>query len=473
MKILFVVPPQLSALDPSLPVVLQEEEDPMPPLGLLYVGTYLKKYSKTGPHDLQILDCQLKKMDHEKLREILTAEKPDILGMTVMTFSLLTVKKAAEIIKQVNRATKVVLGGPHVYIYPKETLAMKEIDFVVLGEGEKPFTELVDAIDKKDNYRHVKGLGFKNDDEIIINECNEPVSDLDSLPFPDRSLIDYKKYGSALAEKFPVTTMITSRGCPFQCVFCNRPHLGKVFRCRSAKNVVEEIKECAEKGINDVFIYDDTFTVNRQRVVDICQGLLDKKIKISWDVRARVDTVDLQLLNLMKKAGCNRIHFGVEAGTQKVINNLKKGITIEKAKAAFNAAAQVGMKTLAYFMMGSPGETKEDILETIRVAKMLNPDFAHFSITTPYPATELYSLGLKTGIVSRDFWKEFAQNPTSDFTAPVWEENLKKEELYTLLVRAYSAFYWRPKYMIRILLNIKSFSDLIRKASAGLKLLKM
>ena len=189
--------------------------------------------------------------------------------------------------------------------------------------------------------------------------------------------------------------MFTSRGCPFQCLFCDRPHLGKVFRARSAKNVVDEMEECQKMGIKEIFIYDDTFGVNRQRVLDICSEIQKRKLTITWDVRTRVDTVDEEMLKAMKNANCQRIHYGVEAGAQKILNILKKGITLKQIEKAFRMTKGIGVETVGYFMIGSPNETRKDILETIKLAKKLNPDFVHISITTPFPATGLYYLGLE------------------------------------------------------------------------------
>lgn len=470
MKILLINPPVLKAVDPSLPRILQEKEDPMPPLGLMYLAAYLEKNSN---HEVKILDCELEKIDHAGLKEKLNEEKPDIVGITVMTFTLLSAAKAARIAKEVNKNIKIVLGGPHVFIYPEETINLGIADYVVLGEGEETLKELLENLDKPQNLHNIKGLVFKEGGEIINTGQRPLIKDLDSLPFPARHLLPYKKYNSALSEKSPVTTMFTSRGCPFNCLFCNRPHLGKIFRARSAINVVDEIEKCKQMGIEEIFIYDDTFTVNRQRVVDICREILKRGLDISWDVRARVDTVDADLLSLMKKAGCQRIHYGVEAGTQKILDILRKGITVEKAKKAFQISSDLDISTLAFFMIGSPTETKKDIMETIKLAKALKPDFANFTIVTPYPATDLYYLGLQKGILPRDYWREFAENPKENFVPMFWEENLNKKELQALLKKAYSSFYWRPGYIFKTLKKIKSLSDLWRKTGAALKLLKI
>lgn len=470
MKILLINPPAENTIVGIGPKELEGSLDFLPPLGLMYVAGYLEKETS---HEIEILDCPVEKISYEQLKEEIQKRNPDVVGITAMTFTLVDVVKAAKIVKEVNPEIKVILGGPHVVIFPEETINMPEIDFLVLGEGEKVVKPLLENINNPEELKKVRGLVFKYEDKVINNGWPDFIANLDELPFPARHLTSYKKYFSVLSSRSPVTTMFTSRGCPFRCLFCNRPHLGKVFRARSAKNVVDEMEECQKMGIQEIFIYDDTFTVNRQRVADICQEIIDRELDIHWDIRARVDTVDLELLRLMEKTGCQRIHFGVEAGTQKILNVLRKGITLEAAEKAFKLARETKIETLAYFMIGSPTETKEDIMETIKFAKKLNPDFVNFSITTPYPATDLYIMGLQNGIMLHDQWQEFAKNPSKDFKPMIWEENFKKDELEKLIKKAYFSFYIRPSYIFKTLKNIRSFKEFSRKTSAGWKLLKL
>lgn len=470
MKILFINPPLSKVVDTSLPEVLLEKGDPMPPLGLMYLASYLKKNTD---YEAQILDCQVEDMDFEQMKKKIAEINPDIIGITVMTFTLLDVIAAAKIAKKINPDIKVITGGPHVNIYPQETMAIPEVDYVVLGEGEMPLKDLLDNIGQPEKLREIKGLVFRDGGNVVNTGQRDLIKDLDSIPFPDRTLLPYKKYSSVMSAESPVTTMFTSRGCPFRCLFCDRPHLGKVFRARSANNVVDEMEECQKLGIKEIFIYDDTFTVDRQRVFDICAEIKKRKLSIVWDVRARVDTVNEEVLLAMKDAGCQRIHFGVEAGSDRVLKVLRKGITIDQVKTAFGLAHKIGITTLAYFMMGSPTETKKDILQTIKLAKKLNPDYVHLAITTPFPGTDLYTQGLEQGILPYDYWKRFAENPTREFTPLYWEENLKKEELMKLLKKAYRGFYFRPAYIIKKILSVSSFEEFRKKAGAAFQLLRI
>ena len=224
-------------------------------------------------------------------------------------------------------------------------------------------------------------------------------------------------------------------------------------------------------GINEIFIYDDTFTVDRQRVLDICSTIQKRNLNIAWDIRARVDTIDEEILKALKKAGCRRIHYGVEGGTQKILNILRKGITLEQAEKAFKLTKKIGIETLGYFMIGNPTETKEDVLATINFAKKLNPDFVQITMTAPLPATNLYKLALEEKVLSDDYMQKFAENPTADLKLRHWEKELSEKELNHLLNYAYRAFYWRPGYLIKELFGIHSMTELKRKLKAGLKIL--
>jgi radical SAM superfamily enzyme YgiQ (UPF0313 family) len=233
------------------------------------------------------------------------------------------------------------------------------------------------------------------------------------------------------------------------------------------------MEDCIKLGIKDFIIYDDTFTVNRDRVLAICQGILQRKWDVAWDIRARVDTVDEELLRVMKKAGCQGIHYGIEAGTEKILKVLNKGITLDQAADVFGITRKVGIKILAYFMIGCPSETGEDIAETFRVAKKLNPDFIHLTIFSPFPGTPIYFDGLKKGIIPKDDWGEFARNPTPDFVPPHWNEFFSRHELEKMLLEGYKDFYGRSGYIFKQLLKVRTVDDLKRKAKAGLRVLSI
>lgn len=470
MKVLLIYPPAENMITTNVPSFVDEETGFYPPLGLMYVAAYAERNTE---HKIEILDTQVERMNYAMIEREIGRRKPDIVGIQAMTFTLIDVILTAKIIKRVDEEIMIVLGGPHVNIYPNETISIPEIDYIVLGEGEVPFTELIQNMENTQKLKKIRGLVFKEGEKIVNTGSRELIDDLDIIPFPARHLTSYKKYYSLLAKRSPVTTMMTSRGCPYKCLFCDRPHLGKKFRARSAGNVVDEMEECVDMGIKEFFLYDDTFTINRQRVLDICDEIVNRGLDVGVDIRTRVDNVNKELLEKLREAGCERIHYGVESGNPEILKVLRKGITIEQARKAFKMTKEVGIKTLAYFMIGSPRETKSQILETIEFAKKLNPDYVHFSVTTPYPATPLYYMGLKEGQLKNDCWKEFAKNPTKDFVPELWEENLSREELIELLKYAYKSFYTRPRYIIKEMLEVRSLEEFKRKAKAGLKVFKL
>jgi anaerobic magnesium-protoporphyrin IX monomethyl ester cyclase len=470
MKILLINPPDLNTLVGNNPEIIESERGYNPPLGLLYLASYIKEFTQ---HDVKVLDTQVEELNFDQIKQEIQDYNPDVVGMTTMSFTISDCLTVAELAKEVNKEIKVVFGGPHPHIFPKETINLPNVDFLTIGEGESTIVDFIENIDDKEKLKQVPGLIFKHNEEIIQTPLPPLIEDLDKIPFPNRTLTNYKKYTSLLAKRSPITTMITSRGCPYKCIFCDRPHLGKVFRARSAENVIKEIEECVNLGIKEILIYDDTFTIDRQRAIDICDELIKRKYDITFDIRARVNTVDLDLLKKLKKAGCERIHFGVESGNQDVLNKLRKGITLEQVRHAFKLTKKAGISTLGYFMIGSPTETKETVMQTINFAKSINCDFAHFTITTPFPSTDLYREGLANGIIKRDYWREFAENPTKDFKPPFWEENLNRDELIELVKLAYKKFYSRPFYLVKRLFKIRSFQELKRKTRAGIKVLRL
>jgi len=470
MKILLINPPFEYTISSWQPKILEEGLDFLPPLGIMYLAAYLQKETN---HEAKILDTQVEQLTYNQVREKIREINPDIVGITAMTFTILDVIKTIQIAKEVNPNIKIILGGPHVSIYPKETINIPGVDFLVLGEGEAVIKQLLENIDYPEKLRQIKGLVFHQGREIINTGQADFIQNLDALPFPARHLTPYQKYFSVVSSRKPVTTMFTSRGCPYKCSFCDRPHLGKIFRARSAKNVVDEMEACQKMGIKEIFIYDDTFGVDRQRVLDICSEIIKRNLNIVWDIRTRVNTVDEEILKALKKAGCQRTNYGVEAGTQRILDILRKGITLEQIEKAFKITKEAGLETIGYFMIGSPTETREDVIQTIRLMKKLNPDYVHITITTPFPSTDLYKMALREKIIPGDIWQEFAKNPQPGFIPPVWEKELNREELFDLLKKAYQSFYLRPGFIFKKICQLKSGAELLRKTKAALNLLKI
>jgi radical SAM superfamily enzyme YgiQ (UPF0313 family) len=441
------------------------------PMGLLYIASYaLKKLGRLV--DIEVLDTQVERMGYDAIKEYLEEKKPDVVGISCMTFLVIDALKVAHLTKEACPEAHVVVGGTHPTIYPKELASQPGIDSVVFGEGEITFCELICALSEGKSLEGIKGVGFCKNGKVVLNPSREFIQDLDSLPFPDRDLLPYKKYYNLLGKGNEImTSLLTSRGCPHNCIFCTKKD-GRLCRVRSPENVVEEIEYCVKKGITDFDIIDDTLSINRKRVMAISDMIIAKGLKITMDVRARVDQVDQEMLNRIARAGCNRIRFGVESGNAGVLENLKKDITLDQVRAAFKMAKKAGIVTFAYFMLGSPGETEKEISESIRLAKQINPDYVQFLITTPFPATELYSLGLENGVLTSDYWKEFSTHPTGNFIPQWWTEKFSHKELEEWQKKAHLSFYYRPGYVLKQLFKVKSFKELTRKARAGFRLFR-
>jgi len=454
MKVLLIRPPENNLIPTNVLKFVDKSIGCYPPLGLMYIAAIVMQNTD---FEVLIIDAVAEKLIYQELRERIKQEEPDIVGITATSFTLIDALFVAKMVKDVNRNICVCLGGPHVSIYPQETVQFPYVDFVVVGEGEYAFLELLKSIEKN-----------VESENIIYGEF---IENLDDLPFPDRRLLPIKKYYSLISKVSPVTTMITSRGCPFKCIFCDRPTMGKRFRARSAGNVVKEFEECKNMGIKEIFVYDDTFTFDRKRVIEICKGLEQRKIKISWDIRTRVDVLDRDVLYQLKKAGCKRIHLGIESGSAKILKVLRKGTNLKKAVEIIKIAKDLHIETLAYFMIGNPTETYYQIQETIEFAVKLGADYVHFAVTTPFPGTPLYKKGLSEGVWDKDYWREFAKNPRRDFVPEIWKENFTRDELEKLLKYAYKRFYFRMDYISKELLSIRNFVELGRKLKAGFQLL--
>lgn len=449
----------------GLPEVVTEERGAIPPLGVMYLASSLQKEGI----QTQILDTQFKEFDDYKKIELeISRRKPDVVGIQTLTFSLPDALTLAKITKSIDPNIKVVFGGRHVDIYPQETIAFKEVDALVLGEAELTLPKLIKHEFDVKKLKDVKGLVIKDKGKKIATGQLELIKDINSLPFPARHLTGYVNYGDLLSKKKSYTTMISSRGCPHNCSFCDNH---QIFRKRTASNVVDEMEHCVSKGVEEIMIYDSTFTTDKKRVLDICKSIRERKLDFIWSTPTRVDCINAELVKAMKRAGCERLQYGIEAGTQKVLDNLRKGTSIEQIKKAIEITKKEGITVFADFMIGSPGETREDILTTIDLAKQLNIDYATFQITMPYPDTDLYRDGLKKGIFKEDYWKEFAKSPVEDFEPAYWGEYLDKEELKGLLNLAFKRFYLRPNYIIRRLIRLSSLEEFKRQVKAGLRLI--
>ncbi len=431
-----------------------------PPLGIMILATFL---IKNGFKNTSCFDAQLENLSPEQSVDFIVKESPDLVGLTVWTDFWYPAYKTISLLKEKLPKCKIVLGGPHCIIYPEETLLSSKADYLISGDGEEALLAVTNKIAFNEPLEGIDGLWKKENGSIIAPD--KPIAtirDLSKIPNPDRTLLPYRKYNSLLNPNEYETTMITSRGCPHRCVFC-KMHRQEVY-ARSPEQVVSEFCEIANLGISEIQVYDDTFTWSHKRVKEICEGILDNKLDLRWAVRDRVNRADQAMYKLMKRAGCYRIHFGVESGSPRVLEASKKAITLSEVENAMKLAREAGFITLTYFMFGFLDETYEDALKTMHFATKINSDYAVFAVLIPYPGTDLYEEALKRNLIPFDFWKKFAINPTPDFEIPfLIEQHMDRAKLLGLKDQALRRFYFRPSRMLKELYGIRSIKELKSK----------
>jgi len=465
MRVLLIRPPARHTVESEVPEAVEAENLSYPPLAILALASFLRDHSH---HVCDILDAQLEDLAYDVMEERIREFNPDVVGITCFTVQLSDVMRSIEAARRAE-VQYVVLGGPHINDFPKESLALEGVDAVVKGEGQQPLLTLLEHWERGEVAKGIAGV-IAHEDDPIPEEDVYFSNDLDTYPIVDRTLVDYTQYYDVMGQGGIFTTMVTSRGCPYRCTFCNTPR--HRYRVMSPQRVCDEIEECITLGIREIYFVDDTFNITNRRVHDLCDEIIRRDLKFSWTVRFRVKGVDRPLLEKMKAAGCSRIQLGVEQGTEEGLLRLKKDVTSAEIEQAFRLCREVGVNTVAYFMIGTPVErSRQDVLDTIDYSIRLKPDFVMYNILTPFPGTTLYDEGVRDGVLELEPWLDFMQAPNEEFKAQVWDEHFTREELRDLLHYAYRRFYWRPRFVVRNLFQIRNVSDLKRKASAGLRLL--
>jgi len=416
---------------------------------------------------IQFIDAHALETPLEKTIEQVRSFKPDLLAFNVTTYLF---HQTRVWIKALREAIGVptLLGGVHMGLYPKETFSHPEIDLGVIGEAELTVPELLDAVNQGRDLTTVKGLIYRSGGDVVITEPRPLLDDVDQAPFPARRHLPNERYYSFISQFSNFTPMITSRGCPYRCAFCEQG--GMKFRPRSAKNVVEEIDECHDRyQIRELDFFDSAFPVDKKRVHEICDLIAGRPYRVAWAIRSRVDLVDESMLRSLKGAGCKRIYYGIESSDPTILEALNKKISLEKIRETIAVTRKAGIDTFGYFMIGSPGETETTVKKSVKFAKGLKLDFAQFSKVTPMPGTALYQMVIKEKGI--DYWSKIILDPTRDDYIPRPGTSLSEEQIQALTRRAYLKFYFRPWYILRALLRVKSFGELARSARTALSML--
>lgn len=439
-----------------------------PPLGLCYLAAEVKKEG----HQAKIIDMEAQGVSLASLLTMAESYRPDVVGVTSTTPLFHQAKRIAQKMKE-RMDIPLVVGGPHITVMPEE--AMKDcnfFDYGIYGEGEKTFIELVNALASKKQIKNIPGLFYRENDTLVKTEPRPFEPDLATLPFPDRGLLELDRYLWSVPGKGIVkfTTILTSRGCPFQCIFCSqRTVFGTKVRYRQPENVLNEIEHLVnDLGIKHFAFLDETLTLNRRHVEDICQGIIDRRIEVTWEGWTRANTVDEELLRLMKRAGFVRISFGIESGDLEILKVIKKGEELGDFTKGYKIAKKVGLETRASLMLGHPYETKKSAQKSLKFVKGIKEcDQLYLNISTPYPGTELYEMAKRGEGGMRLLTNDFTEYRR--YGNPVIEVNdLTKKDLIKLQKRGFFMFYFTPR---RIFYNLKraGIKAGIRNALAFLK----
>jgi len=430
----------------------------IPPVGLCYIASILEKEGI----NVSIVDNTLENFPPRTIKKIVKKKKPTLVGISCSTPMIFEGFKLAKIVKEVNSKIHIIMGGPHPTSLPTEVLSNSFVDSVCICEGEFTFLELYKALEKGKSLSKIKGLVFKDSrGKVKFNKPRRFIQNLDDLPFPAYHLLDIEKYFK-LQKTYGINTkysrnlpIMTSRGCPGKCTFCSR-FLGSVFRYRSPKNVVDEIEHLINRyKVKEIHFIDDNFTLLKKRAMEICDEIINRNLNISFKFPngLREDFLDKELLKKLKEAGCYALDFGIESGSQKVLDLMKKGKKVEEIKKKVMLCKKMGFNLTASFIFGTPGETIEDMKKTIEFATSIPLDGADFGILIPYPGTEIFEKAKKNGQIKHFNYDKYI--PTLGKVEPALETNeWNIEDLIKIQQIAYKKFYFRLKYILSMLPNL-------------------
>ena len=433
------------------------------PLGLLYLASSLQK---AGFDDVHVVDSHSLGLSPDGTAKKISSLSPDFVGISVTSFSIKDLYFLAKGIRENNPKCHICLGGHHPTIYPDITVQNDWCDSVCVGFGEKTIIETAGRLQSGLSLENIPGLKYKDGSGQITGPAvPEKTGDIDRLPFPARSLIKKENYKSWVVDRPAVTTaMITSRGCPFGCVFCSMAKTP--FVQRSVKNVLEEVEQCVAGGFQMINFEDDSMNLDRKWFMEFCDGMAGIEHGPAWGFRGRVANFDTKTALVCSKAGCERINFGVESGSKEILDRIGKGVTLEQVKEAISAAKNAGIMTVAYFIMGFPKERENDLGKTYHFARKMNPDFAQFTPLVLLPGTALYKKQLLDK--GRDPFAQATKNPEADFFPPKPKGMLARKVVHQWVRKSYLKFYFSPKFLF----SKKGFSGgLFRGIIAGKSLL--
>ncbi len=411
-------------------------------LGLAYIAAVLEK----AGHSVTVIDLRV--TPDAKI------ENADLVGVTATTP---TVNEAWRVLKEAKEklGALTVIGGPHVSAIPSESAALPFVDFVVKGEGEQTMLELCAALEKGGATEGIAGLVSARGGKLVEGPAREPLADIDSLPFPAYHLFpdlkkNYTNPQPLISGRTPAANILTSRGCPYDCVFCFKGVYGRRYRFRSKESVTAEWRWLIEKhGVKEISVQDDLFNIRLDRAKDICREIIKQGLILPWTTPngIRADAFDEELAGLMRQSGCYRIAFGIESGNQAMLDSIGKKIDLEEIRKAIRIAKKAGLKTVGFFVMGSPGETAATLQDSVDFALKAELDFAQFSVATPFPGTRLFEVIKKEGKIDTSDWSSYSQFDRKSYFDFGYIDRALVE---SYVKKAYRSFYFRPLKLIKL-----------------------
>lgn len=423
------------------------------PIYHAYAAAMLQEQGK----EVDILDASLEGLSTKQFIESLSAKNPDLVIMEVSTPSYSQdVVTAREVREKIS--VPVVFIGSHASVFHREIIERKEANIVIRGEFEETIGDLVRHIEQNRDLKEVKGITFLDNKGSIVTTENRPyIEELDSLPYPARDLFQWQRYHEPVFESLPWITMLSSRGCPYQCVFCSWPQTmyGRQYRTRKPEGVLKEMIFCQEKYHPGEFYFDDdTFTIDKKRIQSLCHLLIETRMNVPWSCMGRIDTLDEETLILMAKAGCRRMKLGIETGSPQIMKTIKKRLRLETIPEVVEIAQSLGIKIHGTFMIGLPGDTWQTVQETIGFALKLKLDTAQFSIATPFPGTEFFAMSQDKGWLVTTDWSCYDGAGGSVVAYP----QLSKKEIDMLLSIAWTSLYANQRDFVS--LSKKAFNKI-------------
>jgi anaerobic magnesium-protoporphyrin IX monomethyl ester cyclase len=452
-KVALIIPPSTS---------MEKMWCPNLPIGLAYLAAVLEK----AGCELTVFDCPALGIDHKELGTKLASFEPDMVGITSVTTTINSAFLAAHVAKETSPNTPVVLGGPHATFMDSQILSEHpDVDIIVRGEGEQTILELVSRMLDSGNLEDVSGISFRKEGRMVRTPDRSCIQNLDGLPRPAYQYFSLDKYQFFGKTILPI---MTSRGCPFRCSYCvSSRMIGEMFRARSPNNVVDELEWLRDvHGAGAFSFYDDAFTYDKKRALEICEGISNRKVGVPWDCQTRVDQVSKEVLVKMRDAECQLVSFGAESGSQRILDAVKKRTTIEQNERAVRWAKEVGLSVAISVIIGYPGETVDTLKQTFNFIRRTEPDYVYLCVATPYPGTDLRSLLEDLGWKMSTDWNQY------DLQTPVFENPLLPIDLGKARRKFYNNFYsW--SYILRQSLKGTFYSQKMARTALNDRLWRM